>query len=531
LFCSLLTAKADTAISSSIDRNELNLGDVVRVCFTITDSNIKSFDFPNMTNDYQVIGRSSSTSIQIINGVRSDKKIFEFIIQPLHPGNITIPGANATDGANNFATAPINILVHGAANRVANNSATNHQANNNVAENSSEIFAKLSVDNPNLFVNQKSTLRVKVYHRGNLKGLHIPPVKLDDFVQKRNDKAKEYKESVNGKEYLVYEISYVIYPAKAGSLYIPKYKLEGTIIQESPMARMDPFMAFFGGFYEEKEIKLQTNSLTINAKSMNGKEPQGFSGYIGKLNVSHKIDKTEINSGDAVIITTIISGDGEANSIDEELIEESEDYTAFKDKGKENIGLASFSKVLNYTVLPGEGLEKVTIRIKPIVIFDPATREYKTIGEKSFEVSIKNVVKKDEKAKKQERKKHKKLLKSKDYVINYKLIYKILSWIGIAIAILIGFGIIYWLIKFYRANRKIWTYTKSISDANSIPEISLLIKDIYGLKNNLLSAEQKIKIDNFLEMTDKYNYGLAGKLAVKEIRKTALEIDRELKNL
>ncbi|MCE2928044.1 MAG: hypothetical protein LW817_00250, partial [Candidatus Caenarcaniphilales bacterium] len=115
--------------------------------------------------------------------------------------------------------------------------------------------------------------------------------------------------------------------------------------------------------------------------------------------------------------------------------------------------------------------------------------------------------------------------------INYKLIYKILNLVGIIIAFILGIGIIYFITKRILAKRKIWIYTKQITNASSISEISLAIKEISNLKSTAISQELQTRINAFLEKTDKYNYGLADNLALEETRKAALELDKELKKL
>lgn len=200
-------------LRSQVDRSDLNLGQSLNLMIIVDDFKLKNLSFPFDTADYQVVANSSSTSFQIINGVTSQNKTYTFTIIPKHAGSITLPPATMTDGLETAQTEPIIITVRGTAGGTTSTSGNIAPGSNQPNPSSSaasilaalnasmqrsgststkrsykeDLLARLETNNTNPYKNQQINLKLKIYHRGNLRTLNISPLHVDNFIIRKDD--------------------------------------------------------------------------------------------------------------------------------------------------------------------------------------------------------------------------------------------------------------------------------------------------------------------------------------------------------
>jgi hypothetical protein len=388
-------------IIATVDKDELYLGDVVTLHLSISDPNLK-IQFPLETPDYKVVANSTSSSFQVINGVTSQNKTVSYVIQPLRAGKINLPEATANDGTNYYKSQNIFVNVL-AGNKITskNTKSTASQAPSQPAipKNTSanaNVFAKVVVNNKNPFVNEQIHLSLKVYHVGNLMEMNPNTLQLPlkDFVRKMDTSAKEYRETVDGREYLVYQLDYTLFPLKSGDISIPAHEIEGIIMEDAPFNRasFDPFR-IANPFIIKKKVSFKTNSVLIAVKPIPSVgQPVNFSGYVGDVAVNHKISAYEIRAGSAITLTTKIYGSGSANTVTNDLVKESKQYSLFKDKEEVseelNNSILYFEKKISTAIVPNKDSGRVVIETLPVISFNPKTKKFEEHGAETFEITI-----------------------------------------------------------------------------------------------------------------------------------------------
>src|ERR1700712_265190 len=85
---------AHAALQATVDRNQVAAGE----SFTLTlqsDGNSASPDLSPLSRDFDVLGQSSGSSIQIINGHISRSMQWEISLSPKHAGQVVIPAITA----------------------------------------------------------------------------------------------------------------------------------------------------------------------------------------------------------------------------------------------------------------------------------------------------------------------------------------------------------------------------------------------------------------------------------------------------
>jgi hypothetical protein len=78
------------SVHAFLDRSHVSLGDTV----TLNIQSDDSLDTPDLTpleKDFQVLGTSNSSSVQIVNGAATRTAQLGIALKPLHAGTLTIP--------------------------------------------------------------------------------------------------------------------------------------------------------------------------------------------------------------------------------------------------------------------------------------------------------------------------------------------------------------------------------------------------------------------------------------------------------
>lgn len=85
-----LTSKSQNTVSIEISSDSVLSGDIIEVKYTL--ENIESeFELPNLSNFNIVSGPSSSQSMSIINGVKSQKAVYTLFIMMKDGGTYYLP--------------------------------------------------------------------------------------------------------------------------------------------------------------------------------------------------------------------------------------------------------------------------------------------------------------------------------------------------------------------------------------------------------------------------------------------------------
>ncbi len=531
-------------VIASVDQVDAALDETITLMVSVTELDVQGLDFPRDTNDYSVVATSSSSNFSYINGKSTSSKTYKFLIRAKHTGQIVLPAASVSSAGDTYNTQPITIMVHAAAAAASPNPAVpyNSAARSSPARTinthpQNKIFARLSVGKANPYINEQIPLSLKIYHKGNLRSLNIPPLKLDNFISEKSDKAKEYQETEGIEDYLVYEIDYMLFPVKAGLLNIPGNKIVATVLEDNnnlTLGNFDPFR-LMNPFLVERDIELETNSLQVTVKNLPKGAPKGFSGYVGELAVNHSLKQNSVKAGEALSIQTKLYGSGDLSNIDTNLVRESQLYSVFKDKESSreevNNSIKYFELITNTAIIANKSTGKLAVETKPIISFNPKTGQYESHGGQKFEVEV--LPNTDVPENESETGTDESEIKKKQVTVEIKEIFVIPDAevkdyrempidAKVLVILLIVLNTLAILVKLYRlilrSDRMNRTSTssllkgclKNIRKSEDIAEISKLLKE---LRNNLEKdienkPELKHKLDDYFRESDRANYAM-----------------------
>lgn len=572
LFLSSLSHAAQAELFISLSKKEVKVGETLDLIIDYDDANKDNLKFPLHTDAYDVIGDASSSSINVINGKVTQTKRQVYTLLFKKTGIVNLPISELK--SNNQIQANPNYQIRvtpKTGSKTPSNSTVNPQTTQNYQaprKKLDNIFARLELSNNKPYINEQILLKLKIYHRGNLKNISLPELNLGDFIHKRLEKdSKEYQEVVEGRRYMVYEIPYLIFPIKAGINHIDSTEIDLiTVGKAAQLDPLDPFTSFSRAFSQENIVKIRTNALRIETLDLPKPSPANFTGYVGELSINHSIKSSSIDKNDLAVLNTSIYGNGNPNNIPNDLVEESSNFHLYKDKESKSLevnnGIEYFNIESSTAVIPENTLQKFKVTTKELVNFNPNTKSYEVHEAKEFNIDIKHSLNSntsgDLAPNETPIKSIKRTIKkinlnqlvsiNQSKIENFKRI-KFQNLYLLLIFVLINLiSILKHLYNFYKINFKGLKDLNHFNEAeikikNNI-DLTLISKEIKELKRKIYekpedkeklehsNPELRDRIELFIENTDKMNYGVkfnSEPLASEDLKNKALNIVKELK--
>ena len=283
LLVNLFASNADITLSAPA----IYKGD--RVNFTITASG--GAEFPNIQEieGFPVTTASSSSSISIINGSRTETISKTYSFKPLK--SVTIPSYRLKIDGKSYKTAQKRVEV------------LKPQA----SQGGDEFVIEMKVDKKELFVGQSAKLTVlfKQKFRAKADKLNLHEPKLENFWIKKIDGQRKSNDS----QYIVQEFDYIIFPQKAGEFNIPALEADiGRVVHSRGGLFNDPFFSQISSQIEWS--KIYSNNLKIRVKPL----PNNLEVY-GSFNIKTTVDKMQVYANKPVNLTITIDGNGNIDDI------------------------------------------------------------------------------------------------------------------------------------------------------------------------------------------------------------------------
>ncbi len=384
-------------------------GQQFAVTFTVNAaaSNLKAPSFKG----FSVLSgpnQSSSSSMQIINGRMSQSVSYSFTyyLQAGNEGSYTISPAKITVEGKSFETETFTIkVVKATANGGGQQQQQSRQQQNNQATTTigdKDLFLKASVSNASPYLGEQVVVTYKLYTSVAIAQYSINKLSSNkgfwsENLTKENEKPKQYKEYLNGKQYIVAEIRKVaLFPQESGKLNVEPLEVEVIAQIQNQKRRTNSIFDFFDDPFSSsvQNVKkvLKANNLSINAKPLpTVNKPDDFTGAVGNFTFRSDIDKTELKANDAVNLKFTISGRGNIKLIDKLNIVFPTDFETYDPKINDNINASengvSGTKTFDYLIIPrNQGV--YTIKPVTFTYFDLNKGKYITLSSPEYTLKV-----------------------------------------------------------------------------------------------------------------------------------------------
>ena len=381
------------------------VGQQFRLTYTVDTHDASGFRIGQVPDAFEILmGPSTSTqsSYQIINGKASQSSsiTYTYILSATKNGTFTIPAATVTVDGNQIASNAVKIVVSGQAQTGGSSGGNSRQRQEpqmrdaGTAISSSDLFIRVSANKKHVVEQEPILLTYKVYtlvdltqldgKMPDLKGFHTQEVPLPQ--------QKSFSvEQLNGRPYRTVTWSqYVMFPQITGKLEIPSITFNGIVVQRN--RNIDPFEAFFNGGSGYIEVKkaIQAPGVEIQVDPLPAR-PAGFSGGVGKFNISATVDKTEVKANDPINMRVVVSGVGNLKLIKEPVVEFPKDFDSYDakqtDKTKLTVNGVEGSMVYDFLAVPRH---QGDFDIPPVefVYYDTTAKQYKTVKTEGFHIHV-----------------------------------------------------------------------------------------------------------------------------------------------
>ncbi|MDE5838561.1 MAG: BatD family protein, partial [Paramuribaculum sp.] len=179
----------------------------------------------------------------------------------------------------------------------------------------------------------------------------------------------------------------IIFPQKSGRLTINSGNYDIKVVQYNNVN-----MGFFTvRDPQEREIKVKSNSASIDIKPLPTPQPDGFTGAVGTFTVDSRLVGNSFRTNDAATLLYTIKGTGNIKYIKEPEIDfpsEFEQYTPKSDINAEVSGQnVTGTMTIEYTFVP-QSVGDFKIGSDKFVYFNPVTKEYVTIETPVYNIKV-----------------------------------------------------------------------------------------------------------------------------------------------
>jgi hypothetical protein len=322
--------------------------------------------------DFKVHSRSTGSSVQIINGHMTREVLYNYMLIHLREGELTIPPLTVQVKGKPYRTEPITITV------------TDPPPNagaNSPREKRIWVTADLSEISP--YAGQQITYTFRFYNSIQIDDAKFQPPEFTGFSAKKIEERNSYRKVINGREFTVIEVHYILTPLAQGPLTIDPAALHVGIVRRDRRRSRSPFDDFFSRGVVEPRV-LRTDPIEIAARPLPPLPPPGkFSGLVGRFDITAEIESSDLKVGDSSTLTITVQGEGNIMDAQIPAVEFPGAFKSYADNPEEEITLnpkgIQGKKVFRTALVPVDP-GQYTLPPIELIYFDVEKEDYRTLA-------------------------------------------------------------------------------------------------------------------------------------------------------
>ena len=365
-------------VRAQVDKTSITSQDTISLQVIVEGGKARVDTSP--ISDFRILSSGTSTSRSYINGQWQHQVVYQYLLLPHKtasdrslPGKTTllvIPPLKVSLKSQVLMTEKIQI-------RMSDKPGS--------ADESRKLFARSSVSTSSLVVGQQTIYTFTLFAAAKFARASLEAPSFDSFTAKEVEDRKNYTQTVNGVNYQVNEIHYILLAEKPGKLEIEPAIVMADLVLPSGNESFDSF--FNNSFFSSnrtKPVRISSNPVTLEVvplPSYTGKIP--FSGLVGQFTMTAAMDKTRLGAGESATLTIIIQGNGNIMDVGPPSLDlDTEQVKVYDDTPLEKIIVSekgfSGKKVFKRALVPRQAGDLVIPSLS-LCYFDVQTQGYKTI--------------------------------------------------------------------------------------------------------------------------------------------------------
>ncbi|WP_292959423.1 BatD family protein [Neptuniibacter sp. UBA6509] len=277
-------------ISSQIDRQVISQGETFRLMLSITKNDASQIDLSPLDDNFEVVSRSHQSSTRIINGSIESSTKLVLTLAPKKAGILSIPVLNLAGEKSE----PLQIEVK----KVEQPSAVDGGV---------ELLSTLSDESPNVQQPVIYQMNLVLGQRIFNAAFQEPKIKQGKALIEALGEQKQYRQTLNGREMLVVEQSWMITPQQSGVLEIEGAQLSAEV--PSRQSGRDPYRRY-NDPRAMRRIFVSADSYTLEVASI----PAEFSGEqwltASELKLTSHLSSEKWKQGEPVTRTITLQAEG-----------------------------------------------------------------------------------------------------------------------------------------------------------------------------------------------------------------------------
>lgn len=387
----------DVSVRAYLDRREVGLDQlfVLNVEVSGTQQIDSEPQLPDLSPFATYLGRSTSTSMQMINGRTTVSLTLQFRYQANEEGTFEIGPVEVRADGEAYRTEPLQLTITSALSRAQPSPDAPADSELDIAP--EDLFVSAEVSKRRVFENEPVIVEYRIYTRVNVDSYSITrlPSTAGYWVEDLSESGSPTVERVirDGVQYVTAPIRKVaLFPTGPGKRTVEPLAIEAQV-RVRRQAR-DLFEDFFSEsmFARRVPVGLASEPIEIDVLPLpeEGK-PADFSGFVGGLDVSASLDKEQTETNQAVTLRVTMKAEGNVRALPEPVIDFPADLEVYPPDVSERIdregNRIAGSKTFEYVLLPRSPGRK-TIPAIEVSYFDTSRREYAIASSEPLAIEV-----------------------------------------------------------------------------------------------------------------------------------------------
>ena len=370
LFSALFVSGQVTLAVSEVKDPKVNQKFNLTVLLEISGENMVQetpLRMPDLSK-FEIVGSASDQNTVILDEKKGNilnQMVYQWILTPKQAGKFKFGSVLVTVNGKIYKTEPFDITVKDP----ENNSALSDNSG-------SEIYLNLEVLDKTVFKNEPTLAVLRAYSRDYSNFRKINNIK---YPQQKNLNIKQVsatKSEIETRSGMSSQVvgTFIAFPSESGKIEI---KPASAMIQRS-----------------SRDQKISSNKINLNVKKLPPGMPLNYKNAVGNFKVGLNYKDTEAvqEVEKPINITVQLSGIGNLNSVQIPQLSPSENYLFFPPKissvtDAKRDGLSGVITA-EYVVVPKRS-GSFPLLLENFSFFDPATKQYVDLGQKSLLLTIK----------------------------------------------------------------------------------------------------------------------------------------------
>jgi hypothetical protein len=318
---------------------------------------------------------------------------FNYTVMPLRAGKFKIPPQTISAGGSSLRTEELTLEVSGSSNRQSTTGDRSTLDPKKVAA------AEVIIPKKNVYVGELVPVEIRVWIDARARFdpnaiLHGPQLNGQGFTIQQVQPPIQRQETVNGRPFNVFIYKTAITAARAGSLVVGPAELESLMQwprsrtkQHSPrdiFGMDDGFDSMmpnpFADLTQPVPIKIVSEAVTLEVKTLPSNAPPSFSGAIGNFTMTSEANPKSGQLGDPFTVSARISGRGNFDRVTAPAFEDERGWRKYPPsanfKQDDDVGLSG-TKTFETVLSPNERKDKIPAQL--FTYFDSLKEQYVTL--------------------------------------------------------------------------------------------------------------------------------------------------------